>query len=780
MSDIYKIAVALTMTSNAPALLATLSKHLLGVHADVKKLEGGLNRLHVALGGSFAIASGAAMIGMLKDVTGHARELSHELATLRTFNIPQDQINRISQAARATTDKVPGSTESGNLAIAGAAYSMFGVNGTLKIMQPLARFAQVSAGISGNYESANDGLYAMLRSGDLMGKLVDEKTHQVSTDKLLGFLDTALKIETATHGRVNANTFLALGQQGGPALANMSDEGLMTMAMVAQGMGGFRAGTAMTSLYQQFVGGTMTEPRAKELHRLGLIGDYEVGRGGHLVFGNSALNTPFAQAMSSDPGRAAALLQQSLSAHGFTDIESQTKELFLILGRQTTQRIVSDLIRNLPQMMAERGRMEGAQGLDAQAQTRNAEDYIAVEHNLQSAWENLMQAVAGPNASAAIGVMHAMTDSLNWMTDGVRKIDPQTLQNIGIGIGVLGGALIGGGAIALAAALGPVGWFGAGIIALGAAVAIWKPEWLTKIGAELSGFFSQITSFNWLTALGQAWNDAIRDIGNIINAAFAALPHGVQDAINGAVSGIANLFKDAIAKFLGLKGDGKSGDPTTDEFNKLFTPGSYRGGDYGSLLHNASWGGGIGPTSTGWSMGGASSSERAAFIMSTAKSLGIDPKTALRVAQSEGFYGFTGDGGMSHGDFQLYDGGGLGNVFRKQTGLNPADPKNWAAADLFAMEWAAKHGWGDFHGAARVGIDRWQGIHNMEQARGAAVPPRHDKPTVIHVPVHLDGKVIAKVVTKRQVQMAEFPQGVHGMPDDFGSFLGPGSTMQPT
>ena len=89
---------------------------------------------------------------------------------------------------------------------------------------------------------------------------------------------------------------------------------------------------------------------------------------------------------------------------------------------------------------------------------------------------------------------------------------------------------------------------------------------------------------------------------------------------------------------------------------------------------------------------------------------GIDPSVPLRVAQSEGLATFLGDAGKSGGAFQLYTGGGLGNEFQKQTGLDPLDPKNEAAT----IDWVAKNvnrtGWSPYHGAAKVGIGPRTGL----------------------------------------------------------------------
>jgi len=107
-----------------------------------------------------------------------------------------------------------------------------------------------------------------------------------------------------------------------------------------------------------------------------------------------------------------------------------------------------------------------------------------------------------------------------------------------------------------------------------------------------------------------------------------------------------------------------------------------------------------------------------AYIRETAKKHGVDPEIALKVAKSEGLRDFLGDKGKSGGAFQLYTGGGLGNKFKKETGLDPLDPKNEKATIDFAMQEAAKGGWGPWYGAAKVGVGKWDGISG-----GAAADP---------------------------------------------------------
>jgi len=110
------------------------------------------------------------------------------------------------------------------------------------------------------------------------------------------------------------------------------------------------------------------------------------------------------------------------------------------------------------------------------------------------------------------------------------------------------------------------------------------------------------------------------------------------------------------------------------------------------------------------------------YIQQAAALRGIDPNVALRVAQSEGLNSWRSaiPGENSFGPYQLYTGGGLGNTFQRQTGLDPSNPAVWRQSVDFSLDQAATGGWGPFHGAANTGISRWQGLQG---ARPMGVTP---------------------------------------------------------
>lgn len=104
------------------------------------------------------------------------------------------------------------------------------------------------------------------------------------------------------------------------------------------------------------------------------------------------------------------------------------------------------------------------------------------------------------------------------------------------------------------------------------------------------------------------------------------------------------------------------------------------------------------------------------FIASAAKERGIDPKVALEVYRREGAGAWqssvvkNGVREPSFGPFQLYTGGGLGNKFQKETGLDPRDPNTWQKNITFALDEAKKGGWGPWYGAKAAGITGFAGI----------------------------------------------------------------------
>jgi hypothetical protein len=508
--QIYETMIKLSYAeSGVLAGIASVVALLARGTGEVKKFESALKDLKLTAWGAASSFAGFEAIKGVKALADHAKELSHELVQIKKLNADMSgkEFGQIRDWAMGMPGRVPGTTSVEALKTYGAIQSMFGKDQAIAMGDSIARFGQVLGNQKGNWDNTAEQILKMIRAGDLLGKFVDATTNKVDVERLQKFLDLGTKVINATHGMVDPKTWFQMAQQGGPALSNMSDAGLMSMAMAAQAMGGFRSGTAMTSLYQQMIGGKMSQYAAQELQSLGLVGAYSVGKGGHPLWDKGALDTDFTRMIQKDPLKATEIMREALEKGGFTSIETQVPELFKMLGRQTTQRLLHDFLRNMPQMLGERGRLEGGMGVFGSADIANQQDYTQVMHNAAAAWNDMMAKIGLPITVAAIPVMHKITEV--FLKLGTLAIaHPDAIANLATGITVLGAALMGGGGAAILAALGPVGWLAAGIIAAGAAMALYKNP--------ISEWLENIRKTNWNEEITKALEPAIAAIQSLV------------------------------------------------------------------------------------------------------------------------------------------------------------------------------------------------------------------------------------------------------------------------
>lgn len=162
---------------------------------------------------------------------------------------------------------------------------------------------------------------------------------------------------------------------------------------------------------------------------------------------------------------------------------------------------------------------------------------------------------------------------------------------------------------------------------------------------------------------------------------------------------------------------------------------------------------------TGPTAGGAfkSNAEKEAFIRAAAVKAGIDPNVAMRVAHSEGFDGFSGDNNTSFGAFQLHvtpggRGHAVGDDFRQKTGLDPSDKENERQTIVFALQEAARSGWGAWHGAANTGIGNREGIGtvtvgDINVTTTSNDPKQHGKVVADAIRSNLGGRIVTQANT---------------------------------
>ena len=119
------------------------------------------------------------------------------------------------------------------------------------------------------------------------------------------------------------------------------------------------------------------------------------------------------------------------------------------------------------------------------------------------------------------------------------------------------------------------------------------------------------------------------------------------------------------------------------------------------------------------------------YIDKYAPMYGVDPGAMKKLFRYEGGNGDIwqskvphagGPNGRedSYGPWQFYMGGGLGNRFQKETGLDPRNPANIEPMTQYAAKVAGQNGWADWYGARDNGMGRWEGISRGAQANASA------------------------------------------------------------
>lgn len=386
----------------------------------------------------------------------------HEEAKLRLLNIPQATMSQMQSEARDIAVSVPGSGYTKNLAMMGELYSIVGAEGALAIAPRLAELDRVQ-GLVGGKGKDQGSAYTLTRATELMGKLTNPLTHQVDLDLFGKVLDNMSRISIATHGKVTPEEWLNYAKQAGPAAGNLTTEGLYTTAAIIQAMGGHRAGTAAAAVARQFAGGVMTASKAQELEKLGIFksGDYEVGKGGHVIVKNDAAKD-FVQKLMRDPLDAVVSdLIPALERGGFSSNEDMTRELYRVLGTATSQREIYELIRGREQVRQERERAKGAMAPGASMAALNEQDPEQVMGAFTTAFKDLLGAVGGPVTQAAIPGIQSLTKYFNELSAAAS--DHRTAT------GFLG-TIAGGAALGAAAGFG-IGWLGGPVGAGGGALA---------------------------------------------------------------------------------------------------------------------------------------------------------------------------------------------------------------------------------------------------------------------------------------------------------------------
>lgn len=447
---------------------------------------GGRHGVHTHVGGGIPVAGGHAGFSMGSGGTGGiiaggiatwgvieamkaSMEPLHQQVLYRQLGASEGETQAAVARAWEISRSVPGTRTGGNLALIADARSIVGQKEALEMAPGLARTEQVLNNLS-DKGGKKGSMLDLLRSGELTGAFTDENRH-VDIDKFNRFLDFSIKTAEATHGKVMPSDLLALAKQGAPTLGSLNEEGWQSMAIMTQAMSGNRAGTAMTALQRQFLGGRMTQGTLSALEQMGIADakDFTVERGGHVVPKPGAMKELVGK-FQSDPFSAFTdVIIPKLREHGVSTFEQFQPWIYKLFGTQTSQRAAFELFRGGEQFTGERKRLGEAMGVD-KASGAMGKDPEQSMRTFTAAFENLLAALGGPLMEAVIPKMNALANVFNMMGGWFSKHETATTVagttaaggGVGALLGGVGGFIFGGPGGALAGAMAG-GRIGAGL-----------------------------------------------------------------------------------------------------------------------------------------------------------------------------------------------------------------------------------------------------------------------------------------------------------------------------
>ncbi|UGY15111.1 hypothetical protein HAP48_0042405 [Bradyrhizobium septentrionale] len=499
----YQIGVSIVLANGVSPVLAIIGSDLLKLHTSTGQINQNFAGWSTALLGVGAILTGATILGAMTKIVEKSADFQDAMTKVSQLNpkvaelVKSGEIQRMSFKIGSDLGmKVEDVTK-----VYGGIYGVLQDPEEAEKITPMAaRYARLmQARHPGSHPE--DSINTLMRAGELSGRLTDEHG-RIDPKKVQDWFDMAARLEAATHGQVNPEQLLGLAQQGGGvALRSLSQEGYEHMAIMAQMMGGQRAGTALLSLRSQMTG-TMMKRSAEAMQEYGLLKEGEwTHAGGHVEMTDEAAHRMLSL-VNKDPMAFVEELLKRLEAKGIHGSDDQMLALQRILGRQTTQRMVADMLLAREQIKRETAGLEQGATVD-QGLAGYDKNIHAAQQNMSTAWHNLMIAIGGSQGERFATFLNKIADGIKWVTDKVNGLDPKTIDTIfqvtaglAAGLVTIGAVLLVAlGTVTIGALVGSATLIGGAVAAVVAAAATFAAFHWDDIKAAFNGIYGAITGF---------------------------------------------------------------------------------------------------------------------------------------------------------------------------------------------------------------------------------------------------------------------------------------------
>ena len=576
MIDVFEIGVSLTMANGVSSVLSTIQKDLLGMSHSINDVEKGFGRMHAAVLGLTGVMAGAGLLGAMWKVADAGREQISIEERLLTAGMKRAEIEQMTAKAwdLAQTKRDQSSTQYLEM-LAEMRNALPDTNEVLKVA-PLA--ADFMTDIKMGHPDADSGgmLQDALKTISLRHRLYHPGTRDLDEAGIQDELDWQGRATRFTNGQQNPHTFRQMASQAGPAAAGMSSEAFYGFgAEVANTLQASKAGTAMSSLFQQLIGGTMPKWVAENLIQGGILDKNKV----HFANGHANLD---AGAVHDEKGmidNPFTWLNSTISDYAKAHHITAQQASYKILGRATTQRLGSDAVGNIGELQGAFEKQKQAWGIRDTANEARQNDPANLMRQVAAGWEDLQVALGksmwlpgGTFYTAA----HELIDGLRALTGwAIKPENAETIATIMKWTGALGAFLVVGGGLTVAATafaamvpiMLPLG-LAAGLVY--AAFRLLGTAGMQKLGQDLIGFATGVGNVArdfgaqvapYLVGIGSVFSDFMTNlrpiatgIANVCKDFYSSLDTVVHN-LDLSFKGIVKLMDDFVSAIKNVAGE---------------------------------------------------------------------------------------------------------------------------------------------------------------------------------------------------------------------------------
>jgi hypothetical protein len=392
--DGMTVSIELIAIDRVSEVLMRLRRQLKDVQESADKTSRSFSALGLAMKGTALLFGGAAVLGVLDHMADKGREMVALEEKLITSGVKRvDVMKMVAEANRLSATK-------GDFTSTQYLEGMVEMRNTLPDLQNMTAMSPHMADFmtdmkvgdpNGNPEGE---MQDTLKLAAMRGKLYFPGTKTLDEAGIADTMDMVAKITRFTNGQQNAHSMRMMAAQEGPAALGMTDQAMTYGAELANTMGAAKAGTAVSSFFQQFIGGVMPKWVAENLMKPsapgrhdGILDDRRVEfAGNHATLLPGAL--PDKSLAESNPFQFMnEITQKYAKMHDMT----QQEALYQIMGRATSQREASDVVNNIGELVNAWTKTQQAFGVKATADEARKNNYNTVHDEVTSGWSDVQK-----------------------------------------------------------------------------------------------------------------------------------------------------------------------------------------------------------------------------------------------------------------------------------------------------------------------------------------------------------------------------------------------------